>query len=61
MEVSCIKCGLNMGVIRDAKLRKGWQIVCHECAGELTREKDSEYVGGFKGFNDLFKNFGGKK
>lgn len=60
MEVSCIKCGLSMGIIRDATLRKGWQIVCHECAGEVTREKDGEYIGGFKEFDDLFKHVRGK-
>lgn len=31
MKVSCCKCGLSLGEIRDATLRKGWSILCAMC------------------------------
>jgi len=31
MDTQCYECGKFMGTIKDAKLRKGWVILCKEC------------------------------
>ena len=41
MDTQCYECGKYMGTIRDAKLRKGWVILCKECLNSPNYSQDN--------------------
>jgi protein-arginine kinase activator protein McsA len=41
MDIQCYECNKNMGTIRDAKLRKGWVMLCKECRESPNYNQDN--------------------
>lgn len=54
--IYCNKCGCYLGVIRDAKLKKGMTFACGVCPTAKPREKFSK--SGDTAVDDLLKMFG---
>lgn len=58
--IICIECNCNMGIIRDAKLRKDILYICNNCHKQLhaiiTMKKNSDKKSPTSDFGDIFND-----
>jgi len=60
MKVSCVGCQSEMGEVRDARLKKGWGVICFDCRKEFTKAKQRKAVPGHEGMDYLKERMGMK-
>jgi hypothetical protein len=56
MDVKCNGCGKHMGTIRDAKLRKGWVMLCINCQDQKSDNTVTINADSSESFGQQFKN-----